>query len=128
MNKKPAGLLILSWAEIILALRVLLFALPVFLNRILTKKLTFTEQETFLFTLAGIALLLLIAGIMTVLGHKQWRSLHYLMAFGVTAVSFVFIGFGIAGGGRISPFYYLPVIFALLVLLYMWRLKKQAVL
>jgi len=123
-QNKSVGLKILSWGEIVVSARILLFCVPVFINKILEKSL-YPEKvdDWFMVILATVALLYFILGIASITGYKLWRTFHYLVL-----VLVVFLTFGLLRQVAIDAVqlhwvYLSPVIFSVVVTVFATFLK-----
>ena len=80
MNKKAIGLQILWWSELVISLRVLLFSIPVIINRNMAQSFVASNPgDTFIILITIAAVLYFIAGVMAVAKLKSWKFLHYLI-------------------------------------------------
>jgi len=81
MNGKSVGLTIIWWSEAIIALRVLLFSIPVMINKYLAKSFTLVDlNDRFIAVITVTALLYCIVGVVSILGTRHWKVAHYLAA------------------------------------------------
>ena len=79
MNEKSVGLTIAWWVEAIISLRVMLFSIPVMLNKYLAKSFVLSDlNDRFVAVLTATALLYCIVGIVSILGFRYWKAAHYL--------------------------------------------------
>ena len=79
MDKKSVGLKILFWSEVIVSLRILLFSLPVMINK--NSAGTFSVDnldDRFIALLSLTAILYFFVGVLSIVGNKFWKSAHYL--------------------------------------------------
>ena len=79
MEGRSVGLKILWWAETILALRVLLFTIPVMINQYSQNNSLLSDPNgLFIVLLTVIAALYCVVGILSILGSRFWKAAHYL--------------------------------------------------
>ena len=116
----PAKLLALKiflGCEIIVALRLLLFEIPVLINKFLTSgDASLSSMDTFLLLVAVIGICYLVAGIVSFLGNPSWRMLHYMVVIVTLALA---SGFYVLSSGRqeaFVPCYALPIVVAAVTL------------
>ncbi len=116
MTKEPLGVRILWWAEVIAGTRVLLFFIPVMINRGMEKTFFSDDLADRLIVLAALAALLyLAAGIVSVGGRKWWKLFHYLAMIVVACFTAVFLN---TPAGTYQPLpwaYFLPLICAIVM-------------
>ena len=81
MDKKSIGLKILFCAEEIIAIRVLLFSIPVMINKYLAGNFLLSDlKDCFIAVLTVVAFLYLIVGIVSIFGYRHWKVVHYVAA------------------------------------------------
>jgi len=81
MNGKSIGLIILWWCEAIIAVRVLLFSVPVIINKSLAKSFLLSGlNDRFIVVITVTALLYFIVGVASIFGYRYWKAIHYLAA------------------------------------------------
>lgn len=81
MNGKSVGLTILWWVEAIISIRVLLFSIPVMLNKYLAKSFELSDlNDRYIAVMTVTALLYGIVGIISIFGFRFWKMTHYLAA------------------------------------------------
>jgi len=116
MNGKSVGLTILWWCEAIISIRVLLFSIPVMINKYLAKSFALSDlNDRFIAVLTGTALLYCIVGIISILGFRFWKVTHYLaviLTFTLTAGSLYAFD---QPSGTVGLNYFAPFIFALVL-------------
>jgi len=79
MNERSVGLTIVWWGEAIISLRVMLFSIPVMLNKYLAKSFVLLDlNDRFIAVMTATALLYCIVGIVSILGFRSWKVAHYL--------------------------------------------------
>ena len=113
MNKKPVGLTIVWWVEAIIAIRVLLFSAPVMINKYLAKSFALSDlNDRFMAVMSVTALLYCIVGIVSILGFRYWKVIHYLALISaiVLTVSSLYVLDQASETAGLS--YFVPIIFA----------------
>jgi len=81
MNRKSIGLTILWWCETIIAIRVLLFTMPVIINKYWAGNFLLSGvNDRFIIVLSATALLFFVVGIASIIGYRYWKAIHYLAA------------------------------------------------
>lgn len=79
MSEKSVGLTIVWWVEAIISIRVLLFSIPVIINKCSAKSFVLSDlNDRFIAVMTATALLYCIVGITSVLGFRYWKVTHYL--------------------------------------------------
>ena len=123
-ENKSVGLKILSWGETIVSARVLLFCVPVFINKILEKSL-YPERvdDWFIIILTTVALLYFILGIASIMGYKLWRTFHYLTLVLVVLLTFGLLRQVAIHAVQLHWVYLSPVIFSVVVTVFATFLK-----
>jgi len=82
MDRKSVGLKILFYVEAIIAIRVLLFSIPVMINKYLASSFLLSDlNDCFIAVMTVTALLYLIVGVVSIFGYRYWKTIHYLAAF-----------------------------------------------
>lgn len=110
MDQKTLSLKILWLAEVIISIRVLLFSIPVSVSRLRTENPPpISNDDRFIFLLMMAALLYLVIGVASLMGHKLWRFFHYLGAVTVGILTTNFIITLNTFKASIEPVYFLPV-------------------
>jgi len=123
-GNKSVGLKILWWGEIIVSARILLFCIPVLINKLLEKSLhTQSVDDWFIVILTTVALVYFILGIASIMGHKLWRAFHY-----VTLILVIFLIIGLLRQVAVHSVafhwaYLSPVIFSVVVTVFATFLK-----
>lgn len=116
MTKEPLGVRMLWWAEVIAGARVLLFFIPVTINRGMKKTFFSDDLADRLIVVAALtALLYLAAGIVSIGGRKWWKLFHYLAMIMVACLT---AGFLNTPAGTYEPLpwgYFLPLICAIVM-------------
>lgn len=119
MDQKRIVLTILWLIEALISIRILFFSLPVLINQLTNKNFYFYDvRDFFMVVISCAALLYLVVGVGSLLGHKAWRALHYLstglifiLSVGLTKILLLTqtpMGYG----------YYLPLILSVAVSLF----------
>ncbi len=81
MNGKSVGLTIVWWVEAVISIRVLLFSIPVMINKYLAKSFTLSDlSDRFIAVITLTAVLYVTVGIVSILGFRYWKVVHYLAA------------------------------------------------
>jgi hypothetical protein len=107
------------WAELVIALRVLLFTIPVFFNKFLDPTPPSASlDERFILILTFTAVYYFLTGLMSLMGLRFWRTLHFIAVL-FTLLLAVMAGSlnppgPIPGAGMGMHFYY-PFIFAVII-------------
>ena len=116
MNRKSVGLTILWWVEAIISIRVLLFSAPVMINKYLAKSFALSDlNDRFIAVMTGTALLYGVVGIISILGFKYWKTMHYLamiLTFALTTGSLYFFD---QPSQTVDLNYFAPVVFAVIL-------------
>ncbi len=90
MEGKSVGLKILCWSEVVISLRVLLFSLPVMIQKNSAGSLSMSNlDDRFIGLLSLTAVLYLIAGVMAIAGNKLWKAAHVLAVVVVVGATLV---------------------------------------
>ena len=96
MPRKSVGLTIMLWVEMIIALRVMLFTIPVFINKFLEKTPVLASMDDrFILILTLTAIYYFLTGLMSLMGLRFWKILH------LAAVLFTLLL--MAGAGSLYP-------------------------
>ena len=115
--KIPLSLRMIFFAEVIVALRVLFFTVPVMISGSTQDKSPADIDDRFILILTLICALYLMVGIISMLGHRLWRFFHYLASGVVLMLTAAFIQFVVGMKGEVSFFYLLPIIVSAVILL-----------
>ena len=116
MEKKSVGLTILCWGEVIVSLRVLLFSIPVMINKYSAGSLSLsTIEDQFIVLLSLTAVLFFIVGVMSIAGNKLGKALHLLAV--VLILLFTLASFKISGQkfGAENAYFSLPLLVSVVV-------------
>jgi hypothetical protein len=130
MEKKSVGLTILCWSEVIISLRVLLFSIPVMINKNSAGNFSLSVlEDQFIGILSLTAVLYCIVGIMAIMGNKLWRAAHLLAV--VMVLCFTLASAKISGQalGSENTYFALPLLFSVIVTVFsgiLGRTKKTA--
>jgi len=118
MNKKSVGLMILWWGEAIISVRVLLFSVPVMINKYSAKTFALSNpDDRFIVVITLTALLYFIVGVISVGGSKFAKTAHYLaviLVFALTAGSLSAFGQSLLSA---EWHYITPLLFSVLITL-----------
>lgn len=113
MNEKSVGLTIMWWVEAIISLRVMLFSIPVMLNKYLEKSFMLSDlNDRFIAVMTATALLYCIAGTISILGFKYWKAAHYLAMIATFLITLGSLYAFDQPQASVSLNYFAPVIFA----------------
>jgi hypothetical protein len=113
MEKKSVGLTILCWSEIIISLRVLLFSIPVMINKHSAGSLSASNiEDQFIGILTLTAILYFLVGLMSIMGNKFWKVAHLLAV--VLVLSFTLASVKVSGQQIASQnaYFALPLLFS----------------
>lgn len=120
MGGNSLKLKIVWWAEVIISARALVFLVPVLINKYITKSFVpGLLDNLFIVVVAFAALFYLCVGIVSLLGHKFWRSFHFM---GVTVVAALTAGLCHVVRTAHMPLksvYFVPMIFVAVITLAM---------
>jgi len=79
MKGKSVGLTIIWWLEAIISIRVMLFSVPVMINKCLAKSFALSNlNDRSIAVMTAAALLYCIVGIVSISGFRFWKVIHYL--------------------------------------------------
>ena len=111
MKGKSVGLVILWWSEVIVSLRILLFTVPVMINKFLAERFVFSGAENgFIVLLTLTAVFYLLSGLTSLAGFRFWKTLHVAAMLFTGLLTYNAVrGFGQAG---IQTHYFYPAVFA----------------
>ena len=116
MGEKSVGLKILCWSEIIISLRVLLFSIPVMINKHSAGSFSLSNlEDQFIGILSLTAVLYFVVGIMSLSGNKLWKAAHLLA---VVLVLFATLASARVSGralGLDNAYFSLPLLFSVIV-------------
>jgi len=116
MNGKSVGLTILWWVEAIISIRVLLFSVPVIINKYLAKSFTLSDlNDRFIAVLTVTALLYAVVGIVSILGFKLWKLIHYLAAILTFVLTVGALTYFDQSPQTVGLNYFAPFVFALIL-------------
>ena len=129
MEKKSVGLTILCWSEIIISLRILLFSIPVMINKHSAGSLSLSNfEDQFIGILSLTAALYFLVGLMSITGNKFWKAAHLLAV--VLVLSFTLASVKVSGRAMASEnaYFSLPLLFSVIatVLTGILGRKKEA--
>jgi len=113
MNAKSVGLTIMWWVEAIISLRVMLFSIPVILNKYLEKSFMLSDlNDRFIAVMTATALLYCIVGIASILGFRYWKVTHYLAMIATFVLTVGSLYAFDQPQASVSLNYFVPVVFA----------------
>ncbi len=113
--QKTLGIKIFLFCELVVASRILLFEIPMSLDKFFGAKVTaLSEADRFQAIIVFVSLFYLVAATAALLGHSMWRLLHYLTT-GLAVVLTLAFNFNLQQSGQVfHSYYYLPVICSVL--------------
>jgi len=114
MNRKSVGLIIFWWSEVIISIRVLLFTMPVIINKLLAENFILADLENrFIILLTLTAIFYFLAGLTSIGGFRFWKFLHFSAAIFtiLLTVSSLFVQGQIQAGA--GMYYFYPVLFSI---------------
>jgi len=118
MNGRSVGLTILWWSEAIISIRVLLFSIPVMINKYLAKSFALSDlNDRFIVVLTVTALIFLGVGIVSIIGFKNWKALHYLAAVVALLVTVGSLYLMNQPLSTVGTYYFYPILCANLIVL-----------
>jgi len=130
MDGKSVKLVILWWSEMIISLRVLLFSIPVFINKYLAKSFSLADiNDRFIAVISVTALLYFGVGLISIIGSKNWKVFQYSAAFIVLALTAYSLYTFDQPPGSVGLYYFYPVLLAdmlALLTLVLGRNKRTA--
>jgi len=113
MSEKSVGLMIVWWGEAIISLRVMLFTIPVMLNKYLAKSFALSDlNDRFIAVMTATALLYFIVGIVSIFGFRYWKAAHYLAMIATFLLTLGSLYAFDQPQASVSLNYFTPVIFA----------------
>jgi len=116
VNGKSVGLTILWWVEAIISIRVLLFSIPVMINKYLAKSFALSDlNDRMIAVMTATALLYAIVGIISIFGFRYWKTAHYLaviLTFALTAGSLYYYD---QPSQTVELIYFAPFVFAMIL-------------
>jgi len=116
MNGKSVGLIILWWVEVIISIRVLLFSVPVIINKCLEKSFALSDlNDRFIAVLTVTALLYAVVGIVSIFGFKHWKLVHYLAAILTFVLTLGALTYFDQSPQTVGLNYFAPFVFALIL-------------
>jgi len=116
MREKSVGLTVVWWMETIVSLRVLLFSIPVLLNKNLANSFVLSDlNDRFIAVLTTTALLYCIVGIASILGFKFWKATQYIAMIAALLLTVGSLYVFDQPSASVSWNYFTPVIFATVV-------------
>ena len=115
MNKASVGATILWWMEAIVSIRVLLFTIPVLIN----KQMTAASQgsggsDWFILLLTVAAALFLAVGLLSIFGHKLAQIFHFLAAGVVVAMTIGLVMQSSGSAAGVSAGHFIPSVVAII--------------
>ena len=111
MNKRSVGLIILWWVEVIISIRVLLFAIPVMINKYSAASFSAKNlEDRFMIVVTGAAVFYLLVGVMSIRGVRFWKGAHYLAVFFICVLTVGSLRLPGQLAGGVALYYFLPLI------------------
>lgn len=126
MEKKSVGLKILCWSEIIISLRVLLFSIPVMINKHSAGSLSLSNvEDQFIGVLSLTAVLYFFVGVISIAGNKLWQAAHLLAV--VLVLFFTLASVKISGHalGSQNAYFALPLLFSVIATVFTGILSRR---
>ena len=115
MAQKSLGLKIFLFCEVVVAFRILLFEIPMFVDKFFgAKASSISEMDRFLAVVVFVSIFYLVAGIAAICGHSLWRLLHYLVTVLAAFLTLAFYQILHYSGQPFQLMYYLPLLCSLL--------------
>ena len=116
MGEKSVGLKILCWSEIIISLRVLLFSIPVMINKHSAGSFSLSNlEDQFIGILSLTAVLYFVVGIMSLSGNKLWKAAHLLAVVLVLFATLASVKVSGQAMGSENAYFSLPLLFSVIV-------------
>ena len=116
MKGKSVGFKILCWSEAVISLRVLLFSLPVMINKNSAGNFSMLNlNDRFMTLLTLTAMLYFFVGVMAIAGNKLWKAAHILAVVFVALATLSTVkatGQPLTSG---ESYYVLPLLFAVII-------------
>jgi len=116
---------IFLWCEVVIAARILLFTIPVILNKFVNNQLLVGYEDRFIAMLTIVAFFYLIAGLASLVGHSKWKLLHYIITIIVCFLSYPFLN--AMGQAPNVHYYFLPAIFSIIITCGLFMMRGKAV-
>ncbi len=116
MEGKSVGLRILCWCEMIVSLRVLLFTIPVMINKNSAGTFAMANlDDRFMVVLSLTAVVYFLAGVLAISGNKLWRAAHILAVVLVGLATIATVKVSGAALSSCNSYYALPLLFAVIL-------------
>jgi len=116
MKKQSIGLTVLLWCEIIVSARVLLFTIPVLINKHKMANGVFSVNDWFIIVVSMAALLYFIVGVASLGGHRFWKFFHYLATALIAILTIgIFKLVASSGASQQSFVFYVPFVVSVIV-------------
>lgn len=126
MNNKSIGLTILWFVEAIVAIRVLLFAVPVIISKIQDSHFMVTQvADRFIVVATATALTYLVVGVSSVMGYRYWKALHFLAAVFTLVLTVGSLSFMGQPSGQVTPMYFSPIVVAVVIVVFAGTLGHE---
>ena len=125
MSKNPVGLIILWWSETIISLRVLLFSMPVMINKYSSGHFSLSNMDDrFMALLSLTALLYFVVGILSISGFKFRQGIHYAAVIVVLLLTVGSLYLSNQLVTKTDPYYFLPLLFSVVIIALAGILRK----
>jgi len=119
MGQRSVGLKILWWSEMIISIRVLLFTIPVMINKYSTQNFLLSKPEDrFIAVITLAALIYFFVGTLSVAGAKIWRTIHYLAVIIIVIVTLSALKMTSDLSATMGLYYFLPFLFSVIVTMF----------
>ncbi len=111
MKHKSLGIKIFLFCELVVACRILLFEIPISVNKFFGTRITdLSNTDRFQAIIVFVSIFYLVAATAALLGHTFWRQLHYLTTALAAVLTLAFFVILQQQGQPFYSFYYLPII------------------
>ena len=126
MIGKSVGLTIIWWLEAIISIRVLLFSIPVIINKCLAKSFALSSlNDRFIAILTTTALLYCIVGVVSILGFRYWKMTQYLAAILTLLLTVGFLYVFDQPSATVDLNYFAPVVCATIATMFAGFLGRK---
>jgi hypothetical protein len=116
MQPRSIALQILWWTEIIVSLRILLFFLPVLINKYISPQVAPSHIEDWGAVFLTFALLCyLLTGVLSLMGTRLWRLFHLLSVAVVVVMTLGFMQILSKANAPIKIAYFFPLIISVVI-------------
>ena len=126
MQKRPLGLTVFLWCEMIIAVRILLFTIPVLINKNLNKSFSMADiSDWFLVGISFVAAFYAVTGLVSLLGFKLWKVFHYVACVLTLFLTASLMKYTASTGPSLSMGYFVPMVISVLIILYIASVKLK---